>query len=63
MLTAYWGVAQTASLVLPDTLQEWLLLVGYLLLFLYLLLRDRDSLQQFTWREWIVWLALGGHIP
>ena len=59
MLTAYWGVAEAVKLVTPDKWQEWLLLCGYLLLFVTLLFRDRTNLQAFSWRKWLGWLGLG----
>ena len=59
MPSAYWGAGQALSLFLPQTWQEWMLLCGYVLLFTFLLFRDRLNLQEFSLRQWIGWLTLG----
>ena len=59
MLSAYWGAGQALGLFLPETWREWLLLSGYLFLFVTLLFRDRSNLEQFSLRKWIGWLVLG----
>ncbi len=59
MPAAYWGIAGTLSLAFPDSWQEWLLLIGYVLLFLLLLFRDRSNLQEFSRLKWLAWLVLG----